>query len=116
MTMIGMLKSIALVACGGAVAIQWSVVGERLVAVIWGWYKFRGYGGDTPLVVGREAQLLFYVLSLAFAAVALVVRRTSKGSWYAAVANWELGGLTLAAVVWTAVLLSPLVAPFHSWR
>ena len=114
--MIRVLKSAALAVCGIAMAAQWSVVGDRVGAAIWGWYKFRGYGGDTPLVVGREAQLLFYGLSLSFAAIALLVRNTSRKSWYATVANVELGGLTLAVIIWSAVLLSPLVAPFHSWR
>jgi hypothetical protein len=109
-------KIVALVLCAVALVGQWSVIAERITAAVWNWYKFWGYGGFTPLVVGRQAQLLFYFLSLAFASVALLVSRTSKDTWHAIVARWQLRGFALAIILWTAVLVSPLVAPFGSWR
>ena len=66
-----------------------------------------------PLVVGREAQLLFYTLSLALAVVTLLVSRSSKNSWYATVARWEFGGLIVAVVVWTAGLTPGCVPAGH---
>ena len=111
-----LLKCAAVAICGLALAVQWCVVGERMVAAIWGWYKFLGYGGAEPLVVGREAQGLFYLLTVSFAAVALSVARSGVESQYAKVARWEFRGLLAAAAVWTAVLMSPLVAPLGNWR
>lgn len=111
-----MLKVVALLICAAALVAQWFAVCERITAAVWNWYKFWGYGGSEPLVVGKQAQLMFYVLSAAFAVISLLVWRTSKDSWYATVARWQLQGFVAALVVWTAVLASPLVAPFSSWR
>jgi hypothetical protein len=110
------LKTIAVVGCAAALAIEWFVVSERIIAAVWNWYKFLGYGGSAGIDVGWRAQQMFYLLSAAFAAICFLVCRTSKNTKYGFIARWELRGFVTAVVVWTAVLASPLVAPFSTGR
>lgn len=107
----------AIVAFGAvALALQWSVVGERTVAALWNWYKFVGYGGAEPLSVGRHAQALFFCLTFACAAFLLVATRLRPESRCAKLATWEYRGLLSAAALWGVVLISPIVAPLRHWR
>ncbi len=78
-----------LLAYAMALAAQWIAVGERIAAAIWDWYKFRGFGGGTAMTVGRETQLVFYTLGLAFAGIALAIARTSRNSRLGNVATFE---------------------------
>jgi len=92
--------------------LQWSIVGERLIAVLWAWYEFSGpYGGGGHITVGRNAQLAFYVLSAILLAIAAWATPQQP--------RWRMAGrLSMLLVgagvaVWTAVLLSPLAKFTH---
>ena len=101
------LAGLTVVAIG--VVIQWSMVGERLYAAAWHWYKFKNYGGGGQIIVGRYTQMMFYVLTVALIGIAGLIFRTDKGSWQARVARYECGALLIALVAWSIVLASSLV-------
>ena len=99
----------------GVVALlQWSVIVGRFYEGMWGWYKFRNFGGGGELTLSPVAQVQFFLAS--FAALVAAYRVTGRTravhpfTWKLARAMmWLLG---LGMLVWAAVLASPLVV----WR
>jgi hypothetical protein len=114
--MVRVFRILALLICAVALFAQYLAVIERTSAAVWNWYKFWGYGGYEPLVVGRQAQLMFYVVSAAFTALSLFLEHNSKEFWFTRIARWQFRSFIAALVIWTAVLASPLIAPFETWR
>ena len=95
-------------------AIQWSVLLERTWAVIWGWYKFYGYGGGGQITVGTSAQILFYLISCVTALIGLLLSRISTYDDKGLCCQKRLsrfGAYTLVTgiIFWTLILISPLV-------
>jgi hypothetical protein len=97
-----------------AAVLQWVVVLERLLAAVWAWYKFVGYGGRGHIVVSPRTQAVLLFGSGVVAALGYVlfkVESHSTGSnvwrrlaWF----GWS--SIAVCILFWTALLLSPLVA------
>lgn len=93
-------------------ALQWSVIGERLVAALWTWYKFSTpYSGGGHITVGGNAQIAFYLLSTGMLAIA-VWAKPSQPRWRT-MARLSMLSIGCGVLVWTAVLLSPLTTFRH---
>jgi hypothetical protein len=91
---------------------EWSIIGERLVAALWAWYKFSvPYGGGGHITVGVNAQVTFYVLSAIMLAIAAWAM-PPQPRWRTA-ARFSILFIGGGVVVWTAVLLSPLATFTH---
>jgi hypothetical protein len=59
--------------------LEWSVVLDRVCAALWAWYKFVGYGGGGHVVVGRNTQVAFFLLSLLLATVGYFLSKAEMG-------------------------------------
>jgi hypothetical protein len=93
-------------------ALQWSVIGERLVAALWAWYKFSApYSGGGHITVGANAQLAFYVLSAVLLAIAAWAM-PPQPRWRTA-GRFSMLFIGCGVAVWTVVLLSPLTKFTH---
>jgi len=99
---------IAVTAC-----LQWSIVLERSWAAAWAWYKFLDYGGGGHIVVGWMAQIVFIIGSIALAGIghALSKAESSEGGsvFWRRLAQFGWSAISICALVWIALLLSPLV-------
>jgi hypothetical protein len=93
--------------------LQWSIVLERSWAAAWAWYKFVDYGGGGHIVVGRMPQIMFVIGSIAIASIghALFKAESSKGGsvFWRRLAQFGWSAVSICALVWVALLLSPLV-------
>jgi hypothetical protein len=93
-------------------ALQWSILGERLVAALWAWYRFSApYGGGGHITVGVNAQVAFYVLSAILLAIAAWAM-PAQPRWRTA-GRFSILFIGGGVAVWTAVLLSPLARFTH---
>lgn len=92
---------------------QWSLLLERTWAAIWAWYKFYGYGGGGHITVGKNTQILFYILSIILALVGLMLSHQSNNYIASRVRKKliRLGSfaLVLGTLFWTVILMSPFV-------
>lgn len=92
---------------------QWTVLLERTWAVIWAWYKFYGYEGGGHITVGKNTQVLFYILSSLTALVGFMLSRLSNDYIASSIRKKlvRLGSfaLVLGMLFWTVILMSPLV-------
>src|SRR5258706_130517 len=97
-----------------AAVLQWAVVLERLLAAVWAWYKFVGYGGGGHIVVSQRTQAVFLFGSGVVAALGYVLfkvesRSTGSRVWRS-LAWFGWSTTTVCVLFWIAFLLSPLVA------
>ena len=101
------------IVCVGTV-VQWIVVLDRIREAVWGWYKFKGYGGGGELTVSAAAQLEFFVASAVLLGAALWMAREARDCRRQVylLARATMWLLLIAVIVWAAVLGSPLV----TWR
>jgi len=109
------IKWTGLIVVGLAGLLQWSVLLDRLAEAIWGWYKFREYGGGGELTVSVTAQVQFFVGSTFLAMLALLLAK--KGSdkqrdTLSRIASCVFVAVVAGMVLWGAVLTSPLT----TWR
>ena len=107
-------KIVAIIIVTIATIVQWIILVERSWAAVWGWYKFQGYGGGGQITVGKSSQLLFYLLSITVAAVALILSGREDNNKTARIckkiARIALTGLVVGMIYWTIMLASPLVS------
>jgi hypothetical protein len=96
-----------------AVAIlEWTVVINRVWAAVWAWYKFVGYGGGGHVVVGRNTQMVFYILSTALASLGYLLSKAELGGAskvWKGVAQFGWLAILVCAIFWGVFLLTPLV-------
>ena len=99
-----------------AAMFQWSILLERLIAAIWGWYKFQGYGGGGQITVAKSTQVMFYLFSsVLLLASVLLSRRTVDDvheQWVVRAARFVSYSFAAGIVFWSLMLASPLVV----WR
>jgi len=96
-----------------AAVVQWAVLLERTLAVVWEWYKFHGYGGS-QITVGKNTQVLFYLLSSLTALIGLIFSRQAGDAGASELIRRKVSRISVLAIVigmlfWTVILLSPLV-------
>ena len=99
-----------------AAMLQWIILLERLIAAIWGWYKFHGYGGGGQITVAKSTQVVFYLISsVLLLASVLLSRRTANDvneQWLTRAARFVSYSFAAGIVFWSLMLVSPLVV----WR
>jgi len=110
------VKSIACLAAGASIATaaiaQWLVLGERIGAAIWAFYKFWGYGGGGAISVNLNTQVIFFILSTMLSLTALALSRSNgfrAGHLvFSILTTYSARSLGFGMLLWTLVLLSPL--------
>jgi hypothetical protein len=90
---------------------QWLIAADRILATLWNWYKFHGYGSGDPLPMHKDTQIEFLILSILLALFTIVL---SKLSGYSAGQRNILVLVSISVLacagLWGGVLLSPLIA------
>jgi hypothetical protein len=96
-----------------AAVLQWAIVLERVWAAAWAWYKFVDYGGGGHIVVGRMPQIVFLIGSIALAGIGHALSKAESGAggsvFWRRLAQVAWSAVSICAMVWIALLLSPLV-------
>lgn len=95
-----------------AAIVQWMVLVERTWSLIWEWYKFYGYG-DGQITLGKNTQILFYLLSSLTALVGYMLSRCTDEDDPVSHIRRRLNRISALALVlgmlfWTGILISPL--------
>jgi hypothetical protein len=95
--------------------LEWSVVLDRVCAALWAWYKFVGYGGGGHVVVGRNTQEAFFLLSVLLATVGYFLSKAEMGSSsrvWSSVAQLGWLAIVVCVIFWGAFLATPFIS-FH---
>jgi hypothetical protein len=92
--------------------LEWTVVVDRASAAVWAWYKFVGYGGGGRVVVGRNTQMVFFLLSTVLAILGYLLSKAEFGGGskvWSGIAQFGCLAIVVCAIFWGAFLVSPLV-------
>jgi len=109
------LRRLLILTVATVAILEWSVVIDRVCAAVWAWYKFVGYGGGGHVVVGRNTQVAFFLLSAVLAIVGYLLSKAEMGSAskvWSSVAQIGWLAIVVCVIFWNAFLATPLVT-FH---
>ncbi|HVK52826.1 MAG TPA: hypothetical protein VM469_13930 [Pseudoxanthomonas sp.] len=109
---LGLAASCALLA---AACMTLAAVVERVLAALWQWYKFSGYGGGGAISLSQSTAVVFLVLVGMMIGAAFWLRRQGArvgATLMSRLSTAALWVFCVAVVLYAVVALSPL----NAWR
>ncbi len=110
-----LLRRLLILTVAIVAVLEWSVVLDRVCAALWAWCKFVGYGGGGHVVVGRNTQEAFFLLSVLLATVGYFLSKAEMGSSsrvWSSVAQLGWLAIVVCVIFWSAFLATPFIS-FH---